>query len=264
MREACVCVALLVAALGAQARASERAAMTVLHFDGGDRQSLRADLVALAQERLRPAGLSVDGQRAWMGLSGPLPKAGMIEVRPTWTVDAGSGDDEVPPLPLAFELRPSLHQEPQLAAGTTAGAPPIMVTLAVPLLREVWVAGRRLRKGSAVTCADFSLQRRDARKVPKQTLSLSCQVEPGSVALRDIAARDVVRSTDIGGAPQVTAGSVVRVSVATRGIHVSTTAIALADARVGDQIDVRLQRTTRTLKTRVTGPGSVELQDVSL
>jgi flagella basal body P-ring formation protein FlgA len=53
------------------------------------------------------------------------------------------------------------------------------------------------------------------------------------------------------------------VNVTTGAVSVATTAIALADARVGDQIDVRLQRPARTLRTRVTAPGSVQLIDGS-
>ena len=77
--------------------------------------------------------------------------------------------------------------------------------------------------------------------------------------LRDIAAGAVVRSSDVGKAPAVMAGMPVRVSVATGAINVTTSAVALADASVGDQIDVRLQRPARTLRTRVAGPGVVQL-----
>ena len=66
---------------------------------------------------------------------------------------------------------------------------------------------------------------------------------------------------DIGRAPDVLIGVPVQVSASNGGINVTTTAIALADARVGDQIDVRLQHPSRTLRTRVIGRGAVQLVD---
>lgn len=257
MRALCMGVAIIVAAPLAFSQAAEPDAATTTAIQVDNLQSLKLGLLALAQERLQPAGLIVDAQRAWLSLSGPLPSAGMLEVRPTWPADT-----QAPPMPLVFELRPTLRAG--VAAGRAAESQPLRATLAVPLLREVWTANRRLRKGSAITCADLGLQRRDMRDMPKSPLALPCEIGPGEVALRDIAASDVVRSTDIGRAPEVAAGTLVRVSVQTNGISVSTTAIALADARVGDRIDVRLPRTTRVLSTRVTGPGRVELQDISL
>ena len=135
---------------------------------------------------------------------------------------------------------------------------------AVEATVDVWVAARRLHKGSAVSCADFIVKRRSARAVPRLALPAPCAVAPESVVLRELAAGDVVRTVDVGRAPDVMAGSSVRLTVAINGISVTTKAIALSDARVGDQIDVRLQRPTRTLRTRVIGPGSVQLLDASL
>lgn len=126
---------------------------------------------------------------------------------------------------------------------------------------DVWIAARRLRKGSVVTCSDLTLQQRDVRRVPRLALPVPCVMTPESVVLRDFAAGDLVRSIDVGPAPDVTFGAPVLVRVSNKGISVTTTAIALADARIGDQIDVRLRRSAQTLKTRVIGPGLVLLLD---
>jgi len=237
------CVATLIAVASSTGRAAEPA---VVRIQADDVQSLQDGLFALTQERLRPAGLSIDEQRAWMSLSEELPKAGSFDVRPTWQADA-------PPQPLTFELRPTSNPR----------ARPLQISLAAPLQREVWIAARRLRKGSAVSCADLTPQSRDLRDLPKRPLTGPCEVAAEMVALRDISPRDVIRSADIGIAPDVAAGAPVRVSVAAGGISVTTSAVALADARVGDRVDVRLPKPTRVLKTRVIGPSAVQLMDES-
>jgi flagella basal body P-ring formation protein FlgA len=133
----------------------------------------------------------------------------------------------------------------------------------VTLLREVWVASRRLRKGSVVTCDDLQVQRRDVRTAPARSLTHSCNIAPGSVALRDITVGDVLRGEDVGQALAVSSGTPVDLSVAVGAINVTIDAVALADARAGDEIEVRLQRPARILKARVTGPGSAKLVDGS-
>lgn len=214
---------------------------------GDDRQSLQEQLLRMAEAQLAPAGLSIDRERVWMSVSRALPPVQSFEVRTSWRM---SGDGRPPSLPLTFDL----HD-----AQAGARDRPVQVTLAVSLQREVLVAHRRLRKGSRVTCDDFGVERRDLRTVPKGALSPPCEIEVEQAALRDIVTHDVLRSVDIGPAPDVVAGESVRVNVAAPGVTVTTTAIALADARVGDYIEVRLRRPSRTLKTLVTGRGSVQL-----
>ncbi len=214
-------------------------------------QSLQQRLLSLADERLRPAGLSLDRARVWLILSGPLPAGAEIVVQPLWPADK-----QMPALPLRFELRP---MAPSGAAGT-----PVQATLAAPLLREVGVAMRRLTKGSAAGCADVSVQRRAVLQLSPSALVTPCDLPPGAVALRDVSAGAVLRHTDLGLAPAVMAGSSVDVQARVRGVSVVTSATALADAKVGDRIDVRLQRPARRLRTVVTGPGSVQLMEGSL
>jgi flagella basal body P-ring formation protein FlgA len=208
-------------------------------------QALQEQLVRLAEEHLRPLGLFVERERAWMSLSGPLPARG-FDVRPSWT------SAQIPVLPLTFDVVP----------GST-GARPIRATLGVTLLRDVCMAARRLRKGSVVSDADLTLQRRALDELPKHSLTGRCELDRETVALRDIAEGDIVRAQDVGNAPAVMAGSPVNVSVSANAVSVTMRAIALADARVGDQIDVRLRHPTRTLRTRVIGPGLVQLMDGS-
>jgi len=206
--------------------------------------SLQDRLVSLANEQLRPAGLSLDAQRARLALSAPVAADAAVDVRPLWSAMQ-------PQLPLVFELR---------SEGTGVV---VTATLAAPLLRDAWVAGRRLAKGSAVACVDLVVQRRELKQAVVSTPLAPCELAADSVALRDVAKNDVVRPIDLGALPAVMAGAAVRLDVAAGGVSVATNAVALADAQVGDLIDVRLQRPLRTLKARVTAPSAVQLTDAS-
>ncbi len=206
-------------------------------------QALQARLVLLAQERLQPSGLLLDGSRARMSLSGKLPADdNLFEVRTAWPAGV-----KVPLLPLTFTIR----------AGS---APWIHATLAVPVQQQVWVASRNLPKGSSVGCADLTREYRDLRDVPGEALGAPCDIRPGEVVLRYVGRRDILRSLDVGAPPVVAAGMPVVVTALVGGISVTTTGVALTDAMVGDRIDVRLTAPSRTRHVRVTGVGTAKLE----
>jgi len=228
--------------------AAEPSARVPAHFWATDAHALQESLLSLADERLRPAGLAIGREHSWMSLSGSFPGAGNFSVQPAW--DAGT---PMPQLPLIFYIWPDAGSHSALTA-----------SLAVTLLRDVRVASRRLRKGSAVTCDDLQVQRRDVGAVPAKSLLLACDIAAGSVALRDITVGDVVRGEDVGQALAVSLGTPVDLTVAVGAINVTIAAVSLADARAGDEIEVRLHRPARILKARVTGPGSAQLLDRSL
>jgi len=235
--------ALLLFVIPALSLASEA---TILHLVPGEAGGLQRALLDLAQQHLEDTGLVLDREHAWLNVTGALP-AGVIEALPAWSSAAG-----IPVLPLTFELR---------AVGTADETAPVRATLAVRLQRPVWIAQRRLRKGSRVSCNDFAAELREVSSAQREALPTTCEIEPEAVALRDIAAGEALHLNDIGRAPDVLIGVQVQVSASNGGISVSTTAIALADARVGDQIDVRLQHPARTLRTRVIARGAVQLVD---
>jgi flagella basal body P-ring formation protein FlgA len=205
---------------------------------------LKERLIVLAQERLRLVGLVIDPERASLRLSGALRTMEGIELRPVWSA-AGTISS-----PLLFEI------------SSPTQARPLLASLAVPLQRQVPVATRRLRRGSVVSCADVESRLRDLGRMPKTVWTAPCESRGEVVALRDLSKGDVVLAGDVGRAPAVMTGSQVRVSVTLNGINVSTVAVALSDAHVGDRVDVRLlQLPVRTLKARVMAPGAAQLLD---
>jgi flagella basal body P-ring formation protein FlgA len=246
MRKICLCLGLLLVVGGPASRASTVAPGATRSVDVGDTLSLRYQLLTLADEHLRSSGLSVDRERARLVVLGAMPADGLMDVKLL-----GPEGAKVASLPVTFELRAN-------GRGGAAGVP-VRVAIVGPLWRDVWVANRRLDKGSAAACVDFAAQRRPAYPSLSWTLVLSCNMAAGAVALRNLGVGDLLREGDVGTAPAVTAGSAVRVKVQAASISVSTSAVALRDAVVGDRINVRLERPARIVPAYVTAPGLVQL-----
>lgn len=248
MRACALGVALLLVA--SHATADSLAAGASVYIEAADLSSLQVSLLRVAQERLEAARLFVDPERAWLTVSGHMPEADGFEVRTNWSVQPGM----LPAQPLIFEIRP-VH------AGV-AGSP-MRASLAVRLLRDQWVAARRLAKGSPVSCDDLKLMRRHVSQIDDVLTAQPCELARDGVAQRDLTSGEVIRRADIGAAREVVAQSSVEVSVRAPGIELTTVGIALADASQGEEVPVRLQHPTRILKVRVTGAGMAELTGVS-
>jgi len=246
--------------LSCAAGAGDGVSFTTVQADSP--QALQARLISLAQERLQPAGLLLDGSRARMSLSERLPaEVNLFEVRTAWPAGA-----RVPPLPLTFAIRAGAATQPAAVAAPALHArqasPWIRATLAVPVRQQVWVANRNLPKGSSISCADLTPEYRDLRDVPREALAAPCDLQPDEVVLRYVGRRDILRILDVGAVPAVTAGMPVAVTTLVGGISVTISGIALTDAMVGDRIEVRLAGPARTRHVRVTGVGTAKLEGV--
>ena len=145
------------------------------------------------------------------------------------------------------------------ALAAAAGAPPSPCAPCAGPMHDVVVAVRALRKGAAFSCDDVELVARPERVAPKRPLAWPCRVPVASAMLHDLAAGDAVRDDDVGPPLEVLAGAPVTMEVAVHGVRVAVDATALADARVGDLVEVRLRRPERSMQARVTGEGAVQL-----
>jgi len=207
-------------------------------------QALKDALVDLLEQRLAAREVFIDRRRVLLSLSGGLP-AGT-----TLAVELAAFDE---PAAAASPFRIALH-----TSASAGGEPALHATLAVTLLRDAAVARRRVRKGSIVACDSVGRERRELQRYRDALRAAPC--DSGFVALRDLGAGEVIRSGDIGVAPDVAAGEAVRVGVRNGGIRVTTLATALVDANVGEVTDVRLGRPSRTRRARVIARGEAELE----
>jgi flagella basal body P-ring formation protein FlgA len=247
MDAAGACIAAAAVALGIGPSASGIDCASESHVRVNDEGSLMDSLLDFTQRRLRVVGLSVDRQHAQMTLSGARVPKGVFEIQARWTMRS-----DVPLQPLRFELRPLAE-----ASGAAGGVREVF--LAAPLLRDTAVTVRRLRKGTPFSCDDVRVEPRPLRVAPRPLLALPCQAGAADAVLRDLGPGEAVRADDLGMPYDVAAGSAVVMTVAVRGIEVTASATALADARTGDRVDLRLRHPVRTLPARVTGPGTAQL-----
>lgn len=130
-----------------------------------------------------------------------------------------------------------------------------------PADSPVAVARQRVRKGSPMSCDDIALANVPVRSRGKHPMRLPCNLEAGSVALRELGAGDAVNDADVGVVNGVLAGEAVDVRLHVGAVTVTTVGTALADARAGEPAQVALRHPTRTLQAHVVARSVVELQE---
>lgn len=213
-------------------------------ISAGPLAKMQAQLLALAGQQLAAQRLFVDAPSARFTWSKPPRPDVVYEVTPL-----GSVGREAQRLPLRFSLRP---------AGSTV-IEELQVSLAVHLQQDVLVASRRLPRGEAVSCDDVEPQRIDSRRVPRDAIEVPCAIGTDSVALRHLAARDLVRSSDLGAARAVLNGAPVRVRALAGPVEVVAPGTALGDGRVGEWVRVRMTHPHRIVAGEVTDVGQITL-----
>lgn len=128
---------------------------------------------------------------------------------------------------------------------------------------EVWarrqVLNRDVRAGESLSEADFDLVR-----VPLGPGPLTQALEPGALshakARRALAKGEVVTDRDLQRAVVIKQGDTIGIQVRRGQVTVRALAVALRDARIGDRLPVRVQKTGKEFNAVVTGPESVELR----
>lgn len=206
--------------------------------------TLRADLLQLGGTLLAPAGLTLDAAQARVATSRAIGDGERFEVRPQWTAS-----NTAPALPLVFELRP-----------LQGAAAPLRATLAAPLLREVLVLARRTERGAPLGCDDVEVQARPLRQVPAHALQPPCALPAEARMRRVLLAGEVLRDSDAQVLTEVVAQAPVKVRVVVGRIALEKPGTALADARQGETVRVRLNGSAQALSGRVVARNLVVME----
>lgn len=123
--------------------------------------------------------------------------------------------------------------------------------------QSVLVMRHAVRRGEAVDCATVVESVRGM--APSAALLAPCQLPESTVALRPLGAGDVLRASDVGSAPAVSLQGSVRLRVTVGQVRVERAGTALADARIGEQVLVRLNGSQQAVRGVVVDRNVVEL-----
>ncbi|WP_425317458.1 flagellar basal body P-ring formation chaperone FlgA [Stutzerimonas chloritidismutans] len=128
----------------------------------------------------------------------------------------------------------------------------------VRLYRQVLVASRSLLRGTVLTDADVSLAERDVSILTQGYLTRHDEAL-GNKLTRPAQPDQVITPNQLEMAKVVRKGDQVVITARSGSISVRMPGEAMADGVTGKQIPVKNQRSGRTIKARVTGPGQVEV-----
>ncbi|WP_417780316.1 flagellar basal body P-ring formation chaperone FlgA [Stutzerimonas xanthomarina] len=134
----------------------------------------------------------------------------------------------------------------------------VFVPAHVHLFREVIVARRPLTRESVIEQADITLAERDVSTLTQGYLTSFDQVL-GNKITRSALPDQVLPPTYLSAAEVVRKGDQVVISAKNSTINVRMPGEALSDGALGAQIRVKNQRSGRTIKARIVGPGHVEV-----
>lgn len=134
----------------------------------------------------------------------------------------------------------------------------VFVPAQIHLYREVVVARRPLARDAVIEQADVALAERDVSLLNQGYLTAYDQVL-GSKTTRSALPDQILLPTYLSAAEVVRKGDQVVISAKNSTINVRMPGEALSDGALGAQIRVKNQRSGRTIKARVIGPGQVEV-----
>jgi flagella basal body P-ring formation protein FlgA len=211
--------------------------------------SLRADLLQLSATLLAASRLHLDEEHSRVTTSRVVDADEQFVAVPTW-----QGGSPQPSMPLTFDLTPTNGR------GGVVVSMRMRASVSAPLQREVLVMQRRSERGSPLACTDLALERRPARFVPPHAMQPPCALPADATLRRSLIAGETVRQGDAGVPPDVAALESVSVRVVIGQVALEKTGIALADARLGDKVRVRVNGSAQQLSARVVAHKVVVLE----
>lgn len=137
-----------------------------------------------------------------------------------------------------------------------------LIRFRVRELAEVWVVAGELKKGDALVCGALRREWRDARaRGVEANWQEACEALAGWRARHPLQPGDVLKSTDLMPQDGVMEKDVAQVFTRLGNIEIQAKGMVLADARVGQQVPVRLTGQTNVVQCVVIAPGVVRVME---
>lgn len=230
------------------------AAIPVLELATLVPQNVDAKLVrALAARAAAPALLRVVGAgtvtrraRAFSAAELAAAAGASLPADTTWELvraSAGITAPDAPDLRLVAEsLDPAAVGEVPFCVRAMAGTVEqgrTLVVLRVARWAEILVAARAIPRGQVVGADDLTVERRALDRANRTAAGLTLELLTGRIASRNLAAGTVITPELLTIPPVVRAGSATTAVWRGRGFAVELATTALADARIGERVNLR-------------------------
>lgn len=134
----------------------------------------------------------------------------------------------------------------------------IYVPARIDTYAEVAVVARGVERGSILTAADIRLTRMNTSQAGYGHIREMERIV-GMEVKRPLRAGDAIRLSHLKSPQVVRKGDRVVLEASTSGISVVTSGRALLNGQVGDQIQVRNEKSNRVVDAEVVGPGRVRI-----
>lgn len=146
--------------------------------------------------------------------------------------------------------------------GRCRAEPQAMVRYQVRALTRVWVVTGGWKKGDALACDGLRRDWRDVQSIGTSgDWGDSCESLSGWRARRPLQPGDVLKKTDLMPPEGVMERDTARVIAHFGGIDIQTKGMVLSDARVGQQVPVRLNGQATVVQCVVISPGVVRVME---
>lgn len=132
----------------------------------------------------------------------------------------------------------------------------IFVPARINVLKEVVTATRDIYKGSILGPEDLSLS---VRNTSNLGFGYTNNTAPliGNALTRNISAGSIIRLKHVSKPIAISRGDKITLEAGQGGLSVATSAIAMADGKIGDQIQVKNAQSKRVIEAFVVAPGRV-------
>ncbi|GAB6042540.1 flagellar basal body P-ring formation chaperone FlgA [Endothiovibrio diazotrophicus] len=149
------------------------------------------------------------------------------------------------------------------SVGVSCNAPKswsLYVSAKISVFAEVLVAARNLPRGTHLTGADASFERRDLSRLPYGYLTDAAELE-SKMTSRRINAGTVLTPSSMKDAPMVKRGERVTLSINASGLQIRASGTAMQDGTRGQHIRVRNTSSKRIVEGVILAPGLVEVNN---
>lgn len=235
-------------AAGTMPRPDTDDANSVVAFRANDLPTLRDQLQSWLLQTFRDEGVEVRGDIVgeW-GLSASVLPDVAVRVH------------RKPAAPGSWQLDLSLCS---VADGRCRSESRAMIRYRVRALTKVWVVTGGWRKGDALACDGLRHDWRDAQSVgPDGNWADTCEALSGWRARHPLQPGDVLKRADLMPQEGVMEKDMAQVVTRLGAIEIQAKGMVLADARVGQQVPVRLTGQTNVVQCVVISPGVVRVME---